>query len=331
MKTLFKKVAGTLLLSLWALSFNTSAWAQAAARYPDRPVKLLVSFPPGGFADLVGRSLAQALTQAWGQPVIVDNRPGAAGILASDVAAKAVADGYTLYLATDGPFVINPYIYSKLPYDPVNSFMPAALVANTSLVLVVNTEKVSAKTLAEFVTAAHSNPKPLDYASGGAGGPHHLSMEALKTVTGINLTHIPYKGGAPALQAVLAGEVSAAFSAISTSLPHEKAGKIRILASGGQKRSLLAPDIPTIAESGYPGFDSSAWAAVVAPKGTPPAIVQKIEADVLKITRDPQFAQTLLAAGIEPWPGNSTDLSNLIKREQQRNSKLIRDLNIKAE
>ncbi|UUZ71168.1 tripartite tricarboxylate transporter substrate binding protein [Polaromonas sp. P1(28)-8] len=260
-------MASTLLLSLWALSFNISAWAQPAAAYPNKPVKLLVSFPPGGFADLVGRSLAQALTQAWGQPVIIDNRPGGAGILASDVAAKAVPDGYTLYLATDGPFAINPYIYKKLPYDPVESFMPAALVAYTPLALVVNSEQVSSKTLREFVAAARSNPKPLDYSSGGSGGPHHLSMEALKVVAGINLNHIPYKGGATALQAVLASEVNATFSAISTSLPHAKAGKIRILASGGQKRSLLAPEIPTFAESGYPGFEASAWAGVVAPKG----------------------------------------------------------------
>lgn len=331
MREIFKKVASTLLLSLWALSFNTSAWAQAAAVYPNKPVKLLVSFPPGGFADLVGRSLAQALTQAWGQPVIIDNRPGGAGILASDVAAKAAPDGYTLYLATDGPFVINPYIYKKLPYDPVNGFMPAALVAYTPLALVVNSELVSSKTLGEFVTAARSNPKPLDYSSGGAGGPHHLSMEALKAVAGINLNHIPYKGGAPALQAVLAGEVATAFSAVSTSLPHAKAGKIRILASGGQKRSLLAPEIPTFAESGYPGFEASAWAGVVAPKGTPQAIVRKIEADILKIARDPQFTQHLLAAGAEPFPGTSAEFRDLIKKDQQRYSELIRDLNIKAD
>ena len=332
MRRIFKKLAGALLLSLWALNFHASAWAQSAAGYPNRPVKLLVSFPPGGFADLVGRSLAQALTQVWGQPVIVDNRPGGAGILASDVAAKSNPDGYTLYLATDGPFVINPYIYNKLPYNPVSDFMPAALVAYTPLALVVNPKEVSAKTLSEFITAARANPaKHLNYASGGSGGPHHLSMEALKVVTGINPNHIPYKGGAPALQAVLGGEVATAFSAISTSLPHAKAGKLQILASGGLKRSLLAPEVPTIAESGYPGFEASAWAGVVAPKGTPQAIVGKIEADILKIARDPQFAQHLLAAGAEPFPGTAVEFRELIKKDQQRYSKLIRELNIKAD
>ncbi len=331
MKTLFQKSGGALLLSLCALLFTPASWSQSAAGYPNRAVKLIVSYPPGGFADLVGRSLAQALAQSWGQPVTVDNRPGGAGILATDLAAKAAPDGYTLYLATDGPIVINPFLYKTLPYHPVNDFMPAALVAYTPLVLTVNPAKSSAKSLPEFIAEARANTSKLDYASGGAGGPHHLAMEALGALTGAKLNHIPYKGGAPALQAVLAGEVATAFSAPSTSLPHEKAGKLRIIASGGLKRSMLAPDVPTISESGYPGFEAGAWAGVVAPKGTPQAIVDKIESDVLKIARDPQFSQKLLTAGADPYPGTASEFTALIAKDQQRYSKLIRDLNIKAD
>lgn len=331
MKFRFEKLAIP-LLAAGVFLFSGAAGAQPVAAYPDKPVKLLVSFPPGGFADLVGRSLAQALSQAWGQPVVVDNRPGGAGILATELAAKAASDGYTLYLATDGPFVINPFLYKTLPYHPINDFIPAALVAYTPLALVVNPEKVNAKTLAEFISIARaSGSKPLDYASGGAGGPHHLAMEALKVVAGVNLTHIPYKGGAPALQDVISGHVSSTFSAISSSLPHVKAGKLRILATGGQKRSHLAPDLPTIAESGFPGYEAGAWAGVVAPKGTPQAIVDKIEADVLKIARDPQFKQKLTGVGAEPHPGTAADFRDLLRKDQQRYGKLIRDLNIKAD
>ena len=237
-----------LLLPAGALLAAPAAWAQAAG-YPYKPVRLIVSFPPGGFADLAGRSLAQALTQVWGQSVVVENRPGAAGILATEMAAKAAPDGHTLYLATDGPFVINPYIYKTLPYHPTDDFTQIALVAYTPLALVVNPEKMHVSNLSEFIAAARANAaRPLDYASAGAGGPHHLSMEAFKGVAGINLNHIPYKGGAPALQDVLSGQVATMFSAVSTSMPHAKTGRLRIIASGGLKRSALAPDVPTFAE-----------------------------------------------------------------------------------
>ena len=312
-----------------------TVWAQSSAgTYPNKPVKLIVSFPPGGFADLVGRSLAAALNQLWGQPVIVDNRPGGAGILASEVAAKAVPDGYTLYLATDGPFVINPYLYKTLPYNPNSDYEYAALVAYTPLALIVSPQVANVSTVAEFVSLARTRAKdkrPLDYGSGGSGGPHHLSMEAFRTLAGLELNHIPYRGGAPALQDLLGGQIATMFSAISTAIPQAKAGKLRILASGGTKRSQMAPEIPTIAESGFPGFEAGAWAGVVAPKGTPPAIVKKIESDVLKIGRDAQFHQKLLAAGAEPFPGTSAEFRRQVSRDQERNSKLIRDLNIKAD
>ncbi|WP_042877067.1 Bug family tripartite tricarboxylate transporter substrate binding protein [Cupriavidus necator] len=327
-----KKIAASLLVGLAGFLPATASFSQSTDSFPSKPVRLLVSFPPGGFADLVGRALAQSLAQTWGQPVIVDNRPGGAGILASELAAKAVPDGYTLYLATDGPFVINPSLYKTLPYRPVKDFVPVALVAYTPLALVVNPDKVHASTVSEFVAVARANAKkPLDYSSGGAGGPHHLSMEAFRLTAGIPLNHIPYKGGAPALQDVLSGQVSAMFSAISSALPYAKAGKLRIIATGGTQRSALAPDVPTFAESGYPGFEAGAWAGVVVPRGTPASIVSKIEADVMKTVRDPKFGQRLTAVGAEPFPRNAAEFQAKIRKDQQRYGKLIADLHIVAD
>lgn len=228
--------------------------------------------------------------------------------------------------------MINPFLYKTLSYDPVNDFTPAAMVAQTQFGLVVNPDKVSAKTVAELVATLRADPaKVLDYSSGGAGGPHHLHMETFKANTGTNLAHIPYKGGAPALQAVLSGEVSAAFSGVSTAMPHVKAGKLRMLAAGGANRSLLAPEVPTFTEAGYPGFEPTAWAGVVVPKGTPQAIVDKIEAVVLKVARDPQFSQKLVLVGADPLSATAAEFRQIIRTDEQKHSKLIRDLNIKAE
>lgn len=331
-KSIMRRAAGTVLAALLPL-FASLANAQpsAAQGYPNKPVRLIVSFPPGGFADLVGRAVAQSLQQQWGQPVLVDNRPGAAGILASELTARAAPDGYTLFLATDGPFVINPFIYKTLPYNPVADFVPAVLVAYTPMALVINPNLVKANTLAEFVSVAKSAPRTFDYASSGNGGPHHLTMEAFKAAAGIDLNHVPYKGGAPALQDVLSGQVPAMFSVVPTSLQHAKAGKLKILAVAALKRSPLVPDVPTIAESGYPGFEMGAWAGIVAPKGTPPAIIEKIQQDVLAIVREGRFAEKLAAAGAQPYPGTADEFVTVIRRDMDKNGKLIRSLNIKAE
>ncbi len=334
MKPLTRLAAGAAIALLAALHAPiTAAQTSSAQGYPNKPVRLIVSFTPGGFADLVGRSIAQSLQQQWGQPVVVENRPGAAGILATELAAKAVPDGYTLYLATDGPFVINPFIYKTLPYHPLNDFVPVVLTAYVPFVLVTNPSLVKANTVQEFVTAAKAaiSTKSLDYASGGAGGPHHLTMEAFKATAGIDLNHIPYKGGVPALQDVLSGQVATMFSVIPTSLAHAKSGKLKILGIAASKRSPLVPDVPTIAESGYPGFEMGAWAGIVAPKGTPQAVVDKIQFDTLKIVRESQFSERLAAAGAEPLPGSADEFAALMRRDMEKNGKLIRTLNIKAD
>lgn len=323
------------LVAFAVLSLAAGAHAQGVPQtdYPNKPVKLIVSFPPGGFADLAGRSLAQLLQARWHQPVIVDNRPGAAGIIASEAAAKAAPDGYTLYLATDGPFSINQFMYKTLPYDPVKDFIPVAMVAYTPLALVVNPELVSADSVKTFVAAAKkaAATRELDYASAGAGGPHQLAMESFKMVAGINLHEVPYKGGAPALQGVLGGQVAAMFSALATSIPQAGSGRLKIIATGGPKRSALAPEVPTIAESGYPGFTAGAWAGVVAPAGTPEPVLRKIEADVVQIVAQPRFAEMLTSAGAEPYPGGRSDFTAMLKADQEKNGRLIRALNLKVD
>ncbi|UUZ71190.1 tripartite tricarboxylate transporter substrate binding protein [Polaromonas sp. P1(28)-8] len=214
-------------------------------------------FPTGGFADVAGRRLGEALQQMWKQPVVIDNRPGGAGIIAAQLTADAPPDGYTLFLATDGPFVINPFIYKTLPYDPLKSFEFVSMVAYTPLVLIANTSMVPSKNLSSFVTYAKAQKqsgKSLDYASSGTGGPHHLSMEEFKATSGIDLHQIPYKGGAPALQDVIAGQVPVMFSALAAVLPQIKGGRIRVLGSGGPKRSALAPGHPDDCRTGLSKF-----------------------------------------------------------------------------
>ena len=226
---------------------------------------------------------------------------------------------------------ITYWIYKTLPYNPLTDFMPAVLVAYTPMALVINPSLVKANTLQEFVTATKTAPRTFDYASSGAGGPHHLTMEAFKAAAGIDLNHVPYKGGAPALQDVLSGQVPAMFSVVSTSLPHARAGKLKILAVAALKRSPLVPDVPTIAESGYPGFEMGAWAGIVAPRGTPQAIIEKIQVDALKIVREGHFAEKLAGAGAQPLPGTAEEFATLIRRDTEKNGKLIRSLNIKPE
>jgi tripartite-type tricarboxylate transporter receptor subunit TctC len=304
------------------------SWAQEA--YPNRPVRLIVSYPPGGVADLVARTLAGFLQEPLGQPVVIDNRPGGATIIATEAAAKARPDGYTLYLATDGPFVINPFIYEKLPYNPVADFVPISMVAEAPLALVASAS-LNVSSVAEFIARAKASPKPLNYASIGTGSSQHLAMEQLRTAAGVAMNHVPYKGGALALNDVLSGQVEGMFVALSTAIPHYRSGKLKILAVGTAKRSILAADIPTVAESGYPGFEQTPWMAVVAPKGTPKPITARLEKEIQQVVRNPAFAEKVLATGNIPVPGTADDLQALVQSQQERYGRLIRTLNLRAE
>ncbi|CAN7592297.1 Bug family tripartite tricarboxylate transporter substrate binding protein [Variovorax paradoxus] len=330
-------MAKGLLASLLASTVCAdAAFAQAApdTNFPTRPVKIIVSFPPGGFADVAGRALAHALQQVWKQPVVIDNRPGAAGIIAAQLTADAPADGHTLFLATDGPFVINPFVYKTLPYDPLKSFELVSLVAYTPLVLIANPNLVPSKNVQEFVSYAKAKAqggKRLDYASSGTGGPHHLSMEEFKSAADIELNQIPYKGGAPALQDVISGQVPVMFAALAAVTPQAKAGRVRVLGSGGLKRSALAPEMPTIAEQGYPSFAAWSWAGLVAPRNTPKSVMAVLQRDIAKVLADPKYAELLAPSGAEPFGSGPADFLSFVTREQAKNSKLIKTLNIKLD
>jgi tripartite-type tricarboxylate transporter receptor subunit TctC len=310
------------------LAASPAPWAQDT--YPSRPLRLIVSYPPGGVADLVARTLAGYMQESLGQPVVIDNRPGGATIIATEAAAKAAPDGYTIYLATDGPFVINPFIYEKLPYDPIRDFVPISMVAEAPLAL-VTVPALNVRNVAEFVARAKSSPKPFNYASIGTGSSQHLAMEQLKTAAGLQMTHVPYKGGALALNDVLSGQVEAIFVALSTALPHVRSGKLRILAVGTSKRSILAPEVPTVAESGFPGFEQTPWMAIVAPKGIPSAVAARLEKEVQRVVHNPAFAEKVLATGNTPVSGNAQELMALIESQQRRYGPLIRTLKLRPE
>jgi tripartite-type tricarboxylate transporter receptor subunit TctC len=279
------------------------ASAQTTA-YPTKPVRLVVPFPPGGTTDILARAVAQTLSEAWGQQVIVDNHPGAGGNNGSDLVAKAPHDGYTLLMGTVGTHAINPSLYAKMPYDHVKDFTPVILVAGVPNVLVVN-PSVPAHSVEELIALAKANPGKLNFASSGNGTSIHLSGELFKTMTGTQITHVPYKGSAPALTDLMGGQVQLMFDNLPSSLAFIKAGKLRALAVTTSTRSAALPDVPTLAESGLPGFEASSWFGVLAPAGTPREIVVKLNGAIdawlaSAGAREKLAAQGAIAAGGPP-------------------------------
>src|SRR3954454_15186542 len=254
--------------------------AALAQDYPAKPLRFIVPFPPGGGNDTVARAIAQQMSPALGQPVVIDNRPGAGGSIGADLAAKAPADGYTLFLAGVGSHVVNPNLHAKLPYDPVRDFAPVTLVASAPSVLVVN-PGVPARTLAELTAYARANPGKLNYASNGNGSAAQLAATMYESMAGVKMVHVPYKGIAPAMTDLLSGEVQLMFGTIVALVPHIQAGKLRALAVTSKKRSSLLTDIPTLAESGLPEYEAGSWYGILAPAGTPPDIIAKLNTVVV--------------------------------------------------
>ena len=275
-----------------------SASSFAQADYPNKPIRLVVGFAPGGSTDIVARIIAQRLGERLGQNVIVDNKAGAGGTIGADIVAKAPADGYTLTLGTTSTHAIAAGAYSKLPYDPVASFTQLSLVASTPYLLVVHPQ-VKANTLAEFVALAKSQPGKLNYASAGNGTATHLAMEMLKDVAGIDMLHVPYKGNAPADLAILGGEVQSVFGSMPALLQNTKAGKVRPLAVGTLARSPALPD-PTVAELGYPGFEAALWLGIMAPANLPKPIADRLHKELIAIVATPEFKAAMDANGAEP-------------------------------
>ena len=304
----------TLLVILAALAVMAPAWAQAAIAYPSKPIRLLVGFPPGGSTDILSRQVGVRLAESLGQQVVIDNRAGAAGNLASELVARGNPDGYTLLMATVSSHGINPGLYKKVPYDPVADFAPVTLIASYPLILAVN-PAVPVKNVKELIALAKGKPGALRFGSSGNGSPGHLSGEIFKNMAGIDIVHVPYKGGAPSTLAVLSGEVQITFATLPGAMPHIKSGKLNGPAVTTAKRSPALPEVPTIAESGLPGFDISSWAGLMAPAGTPKSVVLMLNAASVKALASPDMRERLAGEGAEPVGNTPEQFAAFVKAE----------------
>jgi tripartite-type tricarboxylate transporter receptor subunit TctC len=315
--------------AMLALVLSTAS-ATAQQGYPSRPIRLLAGYPPGGAVDIIARVYGQALSVRLGQPVVIENKPGIGGNLASDMAAKAAPDGYTLLHGTENVFVSNPHVYgSRMPFDPFKDLVPVASLVSNQIVLTVNPAS-QATTLQEFVELARRTKPPLFYGSIGNGSQHHLAMEMLKQHVGIDLTHVPYRGGGPAAIALLTGEVSAMFGGGSV-VPTIKSGKLRGLASTGTVRNPATPELPTIAEI-YPGFEALSWHALFVPAGTPQPIIDRLRAEIAAVLAQPEFRERLASTGSgEPYVVSPEEFAERMKRDYEKYGKLIRSIGVKVE
>ncbi len=313
-----------------ALALTVAAPARAQSDYPTKTVTIVVPFPPGGGTDTGARVIAQKLSERWKQPVIVENKPGAAGIVGADYVARAAPDGYTLLMGNIGTQSINPSLYKKLPYKPDTAFAPVTLVAELPLVLLVN-PSVPAKTPKELIALAKSKPGELNYSTSGSGGSMHLAAVLFENASGTQMMHVPYKGGGPALQDLIGGHVNVSFATILESSSHVRSGKLRALAVTSEKRSPALPDVPTLAESGLPGFNSASWIGLLAPAKTPQPVVEKIAADVKAVLADPEVNKRLLEQGATPMAMTPAQFKTLIDTDRERYAKIIKEKNITAE
>ena len=303
-----------------AFLLAVDAWAQA---YPTRTIRLVVPFPAAGTTDILARDVAQRLSVSLGQSVVVDNRPGAAGNIGSDLVAKSAPDGYTLLMGTVGTHAINPSLYSKMPYDHVKDFVPIVLVAGVPNVLEV-TPSLPVNSVADLIKLAKEKPGQLNFASSGSGTSIHLSGELFKTMAGVDMVHVPYKGSAPALTDLMGGQVQLMFDNLPSSLAQIKAGKLRAIAVTSAQRAAALPNIPTIAESGLPGFEASSWFGLLAPAGTPPAIVARINADVNQWLQTSAAKEQLLAQGAAPAGGTPEQFAAHIRAETEKWAKVVK-------
>jgi len=305
--------------------FLPAAWSDGAfaQAFPSKPVKLVIPFPPGGSLDAVGRAIADKLTQMWGQSVVVDNKPGAGGNIGADFVAKSAPDGYTVVMGALSTHAVNPSLYPKMPYDAVKDFAPISLVAITPNVLVVN-PSLPVNSVKDLIAYAKANPGKLSFGSGSNGSAGHLAGELFKVDTGTDMVHIPFKGGAPALQALLAGDTQLMFDNLANSMQQVKAGKLKALAVTTEKRSALVPDLPTMAESGVPGFDISTWFGIMAPAGTPPDVIAKWNTDLVKVLNSPDMRERMTAQGAEAAPDTPAEFSAFIARELAKYARIVK-------
>jgi tripartite-type tricarboxylate transporter receptor subunit TctC len=314
-------------LALLAAALCGAANAQP---YPSKPIRIVTPYNPGGTADIMARLVAQRLTEAWGQPAVVENRAGATGMIGTDVVAKAAPDGYTLLAAYVTEIAIVPALYPKATYDPLKDLAPVALTALTPMVLVMN-PAIPAKSVREFAALAKAKPGQYAYASAGGGSPAHLAGELLQRAAGIQLTHVPYKGGGQALTDTLAGHTAMFFSSMPSAIPHIKAGKLRAIAVSSAKRATAMPEVPTVAESGGFEFDITAWNGLFAPAGTPRDIVNKINAEVVRGLTAPDMSEKLSREGADTAPWSADQFRTFVHGEVAKFGAIIREAGVKAE
>ena len=323
-------IVGRALCALLAVIAASPAPVACAESYPVKPIHLVVPFPPGGSLDVVARAIGQKITEAWGQPVMIDNRPGAGGNIGADFVAKSAPDGYTILEGALSTHAVNVSLYGKLPYDPIKDFAPITLVAVTPNVLVIN-PLLPVNSVAQLIAYAKANPDKLSFGSGSNGSAGHLAGELFKREAGVDMLHVPYKGGAPALQALLAGDTQLMFDNLANSTPQLKAGKLKALAVTTAKRSALAPDLPTLAETGLPGFDIYTWWGFLAPTGTPKEIVAKWNAEVTRILNTPEMRAFFAQQGAEPSPTTPEQFSALIRSEIPKYAKIVKESGAKVD
>ena len=304
---------------------TTAAGAQA---YPSKAVRLIVPFAAGGSTDIIGRTVGQKLNEMWGQPVLVDNRPGGSTVIGTDAVAKAAPDGYTL-LITPAPFTIVPSLIGKLPYDPAKDFEPITLINTTPLVIVVH-PGVPARSIKELIALAKSRPGALNYGSSGAGGSNHLAGELFNAMAGVKMVHVPYKGNAPALADLVGGHVDAVFNGLTSAMPLIKSGRLRALAVTSLARAGALPEMPTLDELGLKGFQAVAWNGLTAPARTPKEVIARLNADVLKVVRSPELAERQKAEGSDPVGNSPAQYAAFLRDEIAKWAKVIKQAGIKG-
>jgi tripartite-type tricarboxylate transporter receptor subunit TctC len=318
-----------LLLAAAASPFAT--WLPAHAQdWPVHPLRLIVTFAPGGGADFAARNVGTRLGELLGQPVLVDNRAGGGGLIGNDVVAKAAPDGYTLLLGAAGPLTVAPHLYAKVPYDTLRDLVPVAHIASTPFVLVVN-PSVPANTLAELTALAKASPGKLTFGSSGTGGAPHLAGELYQKMAGIRMIHVPYKGLSPAITDLIGSQIQALFADTGLVVQHIKAGKLKAIAVTGAHRTAQLPDVPTMQEAGLPGYLAGSWYGVLAPNGTPASVIAKVNADVNAAIANPEVQKQLLAQGMEPGPATPEQFAGMLRGDYDKWGKLIKDANIKLE
>ena len=319
--------AGRVLLALAACLLTAPTWGQA---YPNKPLKMILPFPAGGPTDIVARAMGQGLAEALGHNVVIDNRPGGGGLIGATLAAKAPGDGYTLLLGGITTFGVAPSVHKNLAFDPVKDFLPVTMATRQPILLMMH-PSLPVKSVREFIALAKARPGEINYASSGPGGSGHMAGELFRLVTGVNLVHIPYKGAPPALNELIAGQVQVMFGTILASAPHIRSGRVRAIAITGPQRSTALPEVMTFSEAGLPTYDASSWNGVLVPAGTPRAVVDRLNAEIVRILKSPNVLERLAQDGALPAPTTPEEFAAFMKAEIAKWAKVVQAANIRID